>query len=94
MTNKANQNFEVIKIFVESYLVKNNGFRFEQNCLSRDDLKLIFILDSDRLILKNFITTEEWINVQIPKDIASKNCVSFAIKVYGEILNVLRKGKP
>lgn len=94
MTNKANQNFEVIKIFVESYLVKNHGFRFEQNCLSSDDLKLIFILDSNRLILKNFISMEEWIIIEIPKDISSKNCVSFAIKAYGEILNVLRKGKP
>ncbi|ENV75474.1 hypothetical protein MN869_20195 [Acinetobacter sp. NIPH1876] len=95
MTSKANQNFEVIKIFVESYLVKNHGFKFEHNCLcSNDDLKLIFFLDSNCLVLKSLTSTKEYFIVEIPKDIPSNNCVSFAIKVYGEILKVLRKRKP
>lgn len=95
MASKINPNFKIVKIFVESYLVKNHGFKFENNYLcSNDDLKLVFVLDSNSLVLKSLKSTEEMIVVEIPKDISSQNCVSFAISAYGEILKVLRKGKP
>lgn len=90
---KINQNHEVIKIFIESYLVKNQQFVFKGNCLYHEKMKLIFLLEYNSLVLKDFNEDKILINMNIQEDILSENCVKFAINAYREILEAIKKGK-
>lgn len=92
MQSNVNENFEVIKIFIESYLVKHHGFKFGNGILcSGDNYKLIFVLESNLIKLKSLIECEEWISIEIPQNINGQDCVRFAIYAYGEVCNMLRE---
>lgn len=90
---KVNQNHEVIKIFIESYLVKNQYFVFIGGCLYHEKMKLIFLLEYNSLVLKELNDDKILININIPEDILPENCVKFAINAYKEILEAIKKGK-
>lgn len=52
MNTEANLNFEIVKIFIESYLVKNQKFVFKNDCIYSNSLELIFMLELNCLVLK------------------------------------------
>lgn len=84
-------NHEVIKIFIESKLVRQYGF-----ALIDDELKkrqIVFRLNDSILTLSETKNGRKLISISIPNDIESADCMSFAIKSYLRISEVIEKEK-
>ena len=84
-------NHEVIKIFIESKLVIQYGF-----ALIDDELKkrqIVFRLDNSILTLSETRNGRKLISISIPNDIESADCISFAMKSYLRISEVVEKEK-
>lgn len=84
-------NHEVIKIFIESKLVRHYGF-----ALIDDELKkkqIVFRLDNSILTLSETRNGRKLISISIPNDIESADCISFAMKSYLRISEVVEKEK-
>ena len=80
-------NEEIIKIFIESWLVKCQSFLlFDDQVEKRTDgNRILFQLLNSKLELKDMLM----ISIEIPKDMNSKECILFAKNSYLEITQVI-----
>ncbi|OTG78528.1 hypothetical protein B9T23_00055 [Acinetobacter terrae] len=88
-------NDEVIKIFIEGWLVKYHFFSLCNDKVEkrRNGVRVIFGLYNSRLELKDVAQDRVIISIEIPKDINSKDCMSFAMKSYLQVAQVVEREK-
>ena len=88
-------NEEVIKIFVEGWLVKYHGFSLVNDKVEKNiyEFNFIFQLLNSRLELKDLLQEKVIISIEIPEDMDSKDCISFAMKFYLQIAQIFEKEK-
>lgn len=86
---------EIIKIFIEGRLVRYHSFSLfnDQVEKSSDGARIIFELRDSRLELKNVSQDRILSSIKIPSDMDSKDCMSFAMKSYLKIVQVIEKEK-
>ncbi|MGG2096813.1 MULTISPECIES: hypothetical protein [Acinetobacter] len=78
-----NLNDEVIKIFIESWLVKYENFTLVQQSLEKsfNDYKIVFRLRGRQLELCSINEAKVLKIVQIP-DVDTDKCIAFAMEAY------------
>lgn len=88
-------NEEVIKIFIEGWLVKYHDFSIINDRVSKDKdgFNLLFQLDGSILELRDVYQEKVLISIKIPEDIDSKDCIAFAMKFYIQVAQFCEKGK-
>ena len=88
-------NEEVIKIFIEGWLVKYHGFSLVNDQVEKnsDGFNFIFQLLNSRLELKDLLQEKVVISIEIPEEMDSKDCMSFAMKSYLQVTQVIEKEK-
>ncbi len=88
-------NEEVIKIFIEGWLVKYHGFSLVNDQVEKnsDGFNFIFQLLNSRLELKDLLQEKVVISIEIPEEMDSKDCMSFAMKSYLQVAQVIEKEK-
>lgn len=88
-------NEEVIKIFIEGWLVKYHGFSLVNDQVEKnsDGVNFIFQLLNSRLELKDLLQEKVVISIEIPEEMDSKDCMSFAMKSYLQVAQVIEKEK-
>ena len=84
-------NNEVIKIFIEGWLVKQDRFCLVDRQVKRGDV--VFDLTDNILVLKNIRSEKQFIAITIPYDLQPRDCIAFAVKSYYEISQVIEKEK-
>lgn len=84
-------NSEVIKIFIEGWLVKQDCFCLVDRQVKRGDV--VFDLTDNILVLKNIESKKQYIAITIPYDLQLSDCIAFAMKSYCEISQVIEKEK-
>lgn len=88
-------NQEVIKIFIESRLISCHSFYlFNDHVEKREgDSRLVFELRNSRLELHSLRHNRIIVSIEIPENIDSTQCVSFAKKSFLEISQVIEKNE-
>lgn len=88
-------NEEVIKIFIEGWLVRYHGFSLvnDQVVKNSDGIKIVFQLLNSRLELKDLLQEGVVISIEIPEEMDSKDCMSFAMKSYLQVAQIIEKEK-
>jgi len=88
-------NYEVIKIFIEGWLVRYHGFSFNDNQVEKLNLtnQIVLQLHNSELKLKNIYEDKVLVSILLPECIDSKDCISIAMKSYLEIVQVIEKEK-
>jgi hypothetical protein len=84
-------NNEVIKIFIEGWLVKQDRFYLVNEQVKRGDV--VFDLKGNILVLKNIKSEKQFITITIPYDLQPSDCIAFAMKSYCRISQVIEKEK-
>ncbi|MDM1769979.1 hypothetical protein [Acinetobacter indicus] len=88
-------NEEIIKIFIEGWLVKYHSFSLvnDQVVKNSDGVKIVLQLLNSRLELKDLLEERVVISIEIPEEMDSKDCISFAMKFYLDVVQVIEKEK-
>lgn len=88
-------NYEVIKIFIEGWLVSYHGFILNGNHVEKINLtsRIVLQLCNSEIGLKNISEDKVLVSILLPEYIDSKDCISIAIKLYLEIVQVIEKEK-
>ena len=88
-------NYDVIKIFIEGWLVSYHGFSLNGNQVEKLHLtsRIVFQLHNIELELKDVSQERVLVSILLPKYIDSKDCISIAMKSYLEIVQVIEKEK-
>lgn len=86
-------NEEVIKIFIEGWLIKYHGFSLINNRVSKNNnrFNLLFQLDKSTLELRDLRQDKVLISIEIPEHIDSKDCIAFAMKFYIQVAKFCEK---
>lgn len=84
-------NKEVIKIFIEGWLVRHHGFILKNNQVEKNEKvrTLIFHLIEDKLELYDISNKQVIISIELPKLIASKDCISLAVRYCIDIVEIM-----
>lgn len=88
-------NYEVIKIFIEGWLVKYHGFSLNDNQVEKlnSTNRIVLQLHNSELELKNISEDRVLVSIHLPEYIDSKDCISIAMKSYLQIFQVIEKEK-
>lgn len=88
-------NYEVIKIFIEGWLVGYHGFTLNDDHVEilNSSKLIVFQLHNSELKLKNVSEDRVLVSILLPENIDSKDCILIAIKSYLEIVQVIEKEK-
>lgn len=90
-----NLNEDVIKIFIEGWLVRYHGFSLVENQVMKnsDRFKFVFQLFNSKLELKDLLQDRVVIAIEIPDEMNSKECMSFAMESYLRVSQIIEKEK-
>lgn len=88
-------NYEVIKIFIEGWLVRYHGFYLVDNRVEKIHAtnKIVFQLLNSSLELRNISENRVLVSILLPEYVESKDCIAIAMKLYLEIMQVIEKEK-
>lgn len=88
-------NEEVVKIFIEGWLVRYHSFSLFNNQVEKisDEVRIVFELRDSRLELKNVLQDRILSSIKIARDMDAKDCMSFAMQSYLQIAQVIEKEK-
>ena len=80
-------NTEVIKIFIEGWLVKYHDFSIIDDRVGKDEngFNLLFQLDGCILELIDVKQKNVLISTEIPEDLDAKDCIAFAMRFYIQV---------
>lgn len=88
-------NKEVIKIFIEGWLVKYHGFSIINDRVGKDKegFNLLFQLDGSILELRDVYQEKVLVSIEIPEDLDAKDCIAFAMRFYIQVAKFCEKEK-
>jgi hypothetical protein len=88
-------NKEIIKIFIEGWLVKYHDFSIIGDGVGKDKggFNLLFQLDGSILELRDINQKKVLISIEIPEDLDAKHCMAFAMRFYIQVAKVCEKEK-
>ena len=88
-------NNEIIKIFIEGWLVKYHDFSIIDDRIikNKDEFNLLFQLDGCILELIDVKQKKVLISTEIPEDLDAKDCIAFAMRFYIQVAKFCLKEK-